>query len=53
MYADDLTVYLDLTDNINKESALRSITDILNDFYNASGLKVNLSKCKCVWFGAA
>ena len=45
-YADDLTAYLD-----GSESSLRRMVDILGDFFKVSGLRINLSKCKAVWFG--
>ena len=45
-YADDLTAYLDGT-----EQSLKTIIDILNEFELVSGLKINLTKCKAVWFG--
>ena len=45
-FADDLTVYLDGT-----ETSLRRTVDTLDEFYKISGLKINLTKCKAVWFG--
>ena len=45
-YADDLTAYLD-----GSESSLKSIVNILDQFRDISGLKINLSKCKAVWIG--
>ena len=48
MYADDLTVYL-----AGDEQSLRNVMKILNDFYSLSGLKINLSKTKAVWFGSS
>ena len=43
IYADDLTAYLD-----GSEAGLRAMIDILNNFHNISGLKINLGKCKAV-----
>ena len=45
-YADDLTAYLD-----GSETSLRNILQILDQFKDLSGLKINLSKCKAVWIG--
>ena len=46
IYADDLTDYLDGTDE-----SLRGLIDILDKFHLISGLKINLGKCKAVWIG--
>ena len=46
MYADDLTCYLD-----GSENSLRSVISILDEFRDISGLKINLGKCKAVWIG--
>ena len=46
IYADDLTAYLDGT-----EESLRGLVNILDKFHGASGLKINLGKCKAVWIG--
>ena len=53
MYADDLTLYFDMTDLVNKSDQLRWSLEILNNFYLTSGLKINTSKCKCTWFGTS
>ena len=45
-YADDLTAYLD-----GSKDSLIGIIEILNDFKDLSGLKINLTKCKAVWIG--
>ena len=45
-YADDLSAYLD-----GSKSSLINIINILDRFREISGLKINLSKCKAVWFG--
>ena len=46
IYADDLTAYLD-----GSEASLRGIIEILDEFKEISGLKINLTKCKAVWIG--
>ena len=45
-YADDLTAYLD-----GSEKSLKSIINILDEFRDVSGLKINLNKCMAVWIG--
>ena len=45
-YADDLTAYLD-----GSENSLINMIKILEGFKNISGLRINLSKCKAVWIG--
>ena len=47
IYADDLTLFL----NPNSEN-LRRVIEILDKFYNLSGLKISVSKTKAVWFGS-
>ena len=42
-YADDLTAYL-----VGTEASLRRMIVILDEFFNLSGLKINLAKCKAV-----
>ena len=46
MYADDLTAYLD-----GSEESLKGLIDILDKFQGISGLNINLGKCKAVWVG--
>ena len=46
IYADDLTIFL----SPNSEN-LRQVINILDNFYNLSGLKISISKTKAVWFG--
>ena len=45
-YADDLTAYLD-----GSKNSLVNVINILDNFRNISGLKINLTKCKAVWIG--
>ena len=53
MYADDITLYFDMTTILDKGNQLRTAIGILDSFHQASGLKINTSKCKCVWFGSS
>ena len=46
IYADDLTAFLE-PNSLN----LRNFITILSNFQKLSGLKINLSKTKAVWFG--
>ena len=46
-YADDLTAYLD-----GSKSSLERMVKVLEDFFQLSGLKINLNKCKAVWIGS-
>ena len=46
-YADDTTIILDGT-----ESSLRATLNLLDAFYNISGLKINIEKTSAVWIGS-
>lgn len=46
-YADDTQIFLN-----GSEESLRHTLNILNEFYQMSGLKINVDKTKAVWFGA-
>ena len=46
-YADDLTAFLDGT-----RTSLERMVAVLRDFFQLSGLKINLSKCKAIWIGS-
>ena len=45
LYADDCSIFLQPT-----EQNLRNTTDILNNFFQLSGLKISISKTKAIWF---
>lgn len=45
-YADDTSVFLD-----GSESSLREVLDLLDYFYQMSGLKVNIEKTNVIWIG--
>lgn len=45
-YADDTQLFLDGT-----EESLRNTLNILDKFYNMSGLKINVEKTKAIWIG--
>ena len=47
LYADDTNIYLD-----GSEASLQRVIHILDDFRSLSGLKINLSKSKAIWFGS-
>ena len=47
IYADDMTIFL-RSDSDN----LRTVVEILDSFYNLSGLKISVGKTKAIWFGA-
>jgi hypothetical protein len=47
IYADDMTIFL-RPDSDN----LRTVVEILDSFYNLSGLKISVGKTKAIWFGA-
>ena len=46
-YADDTSVFLDAS-----ETSLKTTLNILEIFYNLSGLKANLDKTKAMWIGS-
>ena len=46
IYADDLTIFI----APNRQN-LYNVINILNDFFQVSGLKISASKTKAVWFG--
>ena len=46
-YADDTQIFLD-----GSEASLRAILQILEFFYNMSGLKINKDKTKALWIGS-
>ena len=46
IYADDMTIFLRPDSN-----NLRTVVEILDSFYNLSGLKISVSKTKAIWFG--
>jgi hypothetical protein len=46
-YADDTTIILDGT-----ERSLRATLNLLDVFYNISGLKINIEKTSAVWIGS-
>lgn len=46
-YADDTQIFLDGT-----EASLKESLNILNTFYQMSGLKINFEKTKAIWIGS-
>ena len=46
-YADDTQIFLD-----GSELSLRETLNTLNQFYNMSGLKINIEKTRAIWIGA-
>ena len=48
LYADDCSIFLKPDSN-----TLRETCKILNSFYELSGLKIQVSKTKAIWFGSA
>ena len=46
-YADDTQIFLD-----GSEASLRATLQILEIFYNMSGLKINKDKTKALWIGS-
>ena len=48
LYADDCSIFLQPT-----EQNLRNTTDILNNFFQLSGLKISIAKTKAIWFGSS
>ena len=46
-YADDTTIILD-----GNESSLVETLKLLDDFYNISGLKINIEKTNAIWIGS-
>ena len=46
-YADDTQIFLD-----GSEVSLRETLNTLNQFYNMSGLKINVEKTRAIWIGA-
>ena len=46
-YADDTQIFLD-----GSELSLRETLNTLNQFYNMSGLKINVEKTRAIWIGA-
>lgn len=45
-YADDTCIYLD-----GSEKSLKNSLDLLDQFHKYSGLKPNITKTQCIWFG--
>lgn len=46
-YADDTQIFLD-----GSEAPLRETLNTLNQFYDMSGLKINIEKTRAIWIGA-
>ena len=46
IYADDMTIFLEANSR-----SIRTVVEILKNFYALSGLKISISKTKAVWFG--
>ena len=46
LYADDCSIFLE-----PKDENLRKTVEILDIFYQISGLKISVSKTKAIWFG--
>ena len=46
-YADDTQLFLN-----GSENSLREALDVLQKFYEMSGLKINVEKAKAIWIGS-
>ena len=46
-YADDITGIL------KDEESLKVFLDVMKSYEKVSGLKINISKCECMWIGAS
>ena len=46
-YADDTQLFLN-----GSENSLREALDVLQKFYEMSGLKINVEKTKAIWIGS-
>ena len=46
-YADDTQLFLN-----GSENSLREALDVLQNFYEMSGLKINVEKTKAIWIGS-
>lgn len=51
MFADDTIVYLSMENQNELVNQVNKELTVLNDWFNANKLKVNINKTKCLWVG--